>query len=73
VIELDRSRRNTEVDQAATKIGPGGKTELALNVADQLSGAETADLESGVPTETEASNIAIRAIRVGTLTDATLP
>lgn len=73
VIRLDGSRRDTEVDRTVAPMQPHGGTEVVLNVADQLSGAGTADLECFAPTDTEASNISVTATRVGTLTNTTLP
>jgi hypothetical protein len=73
VIELDGSRRNTEVDRTLAPMQAHGGTEVVLNVADQLFGAGTADLECFAPTDTEASNITVSATRVGTLANTTLP
>lgn len=74
-VEVDGSRRGSDVDRSGSTIDNTlGHVTLALNVVHQYTRAGTADLQCGnSPGSTDAYNIKITAIRVGTLTNTTLP
>ncbi len=65
---------NVDTDTGRSTIGPGGRVGISLNVVHQYTGAGTADLRCE-PTDgaSTAARIRITAIRLGSVTDATLP
>jgi hypothetical protein len=74
-VEVDGSRRGSDVDRSASTIDNTlGHVTLALNVVHPYTRAGTADLQCGnSPGSTDAYNIKITAVRVGTLTNTILP